>query len=273
MPWSQGGLTLLNVQDSAIKCRPGRWWNTDPALTTTERARFDMATPKLCSIDGCGKRHKAHGLCSAHYAKLRKYGDPLAEDRRPKKVFAPCVIPGCEEMGSSSRFGLCGGHAHRKHRYGDPLGGRRGKRTPNGIPYKWLLEHVDYQGSECLIWPFAKRHLGYGGIVMRDGVTRSPHREICILAHGEPPFEKAIAAHSCGNGHNGCVNPKHLSWATTKENTLDYVVHRAGALSEIQIRAMRVLAPQFSVSELAEIFNVGEWVVPPVIERKVIQCL
>lgn len=227
-----------------------------------------MAEQRLCSIEGCGKRHKAHGLCHPHYAKLRKYGDPQEPDHRPKKVFAPCVISGCDGIGSSSRFGLCCAHAHRKRRYGTPLGGRRGKRTPNGIPYQWLLDHVDHEGHDCLIWPFAKRHKGYGGIVMKDGFTRSPHREICILAHGQPPFEDAIAAHSCGNGHNGCVNPKHLSWATTKENAIDRSLHRSGSLSEVQIRAMRALSPQFTVPELAAVFGIDEWVVPTVIDRK-----
>lgn len=232
-----------------------------------------MATPKLCSIDGCGKHHKAHGLCSAHYAKLRKYGDPKEPDHRPVKVFAPCVVAGCDKVGSSSRAGLCNAHAHRNYRYGDPLGGRRGRRTPNGIPYQWLLDHVKHEGSECLIWPFAKRYRGYGGVVMKDGTTKSPHREICILAHGAPPFEDAIAAHSCGNGHLGCVNPKHLSWASTRENAVDRSVHRLGSLSEIQIRAMRALAGQFNASELAQIFGVGEWVVPTVIERRSVKCL
>lgn len=230
-----------------------------------------MADTRLCSIDGCGKRHKARGLCSAHYAKLLKYGDPKELDHRPVKVFAPCVIDDCEKVGSSSRSGLCHAHAHRKYRYGDPLGGRRGMRTQNGIPYQWLLDHVNYDGIECLIWPFAKRHRGYGGVVMQDGLTRSPHRIICILAYGEPPFEGAIAAHSCGNGHLGCVNPKHLSWATNRENAIDRSLHRIGHLTEIQIRAMRALSQEFSALELAEIFHIDEWIVPTVIGRRVLQ--
>lgn len=30
-----------------------------------------------CTIDGCPGGHEARGLCSTHYRKLRKYGDPL----------------------------------------------------------------------------------------------------------------------------------------------------------------------------------------------------
>jgi hypothetical protein len=48
---------------------------------------------------------------------------------------------------------------------------------------------------------------------------------MCILAHGEPPFEGAQAAHSCGKGHEGCVNPQHLSWKTAKANTADKYDH------------------------------------------------
>lgn len=36
-----------------------------------------MTKTRICSVDGCGKRHKAHGYCANHYAKLRKYGSAL----------------------------------------------------------------------------------------------------------------------------------------------------------------------------------------------------
>ena len=32
---------------------------------------------RICDVDGCGKRHFGHGLCSAHYYLWRKHGDPL----------------------------------------------------------------------------------------------------------------------------------------------------------------------------------------------------
>jgi len=46
---------------------------------------------------------------------------------------------------------------------------------------------------------------------------------MCILAHGEPPFTGAQAAHECGN--SGCFNPNHLSWKTAKANSADRIVH------------------------------------------------
>jgi len=31
---------------------------------------------KICSIEGCGRAHKAKGLCGSHYAYLKVYGSP-----------------------------------------------------------------------------------------------------------------------------------------------------------------------------------------------------
>lgn len=53
----------------------------------------------------------------------------------------------------------------------------------------------------------------------------SAPRVMCILAHGEPPTAKHETAHSCGNGHKGCMNPRHLSWKTAVENAADMETH------------------------------------------------
>jgi len=46
---------------------------------------------------------------------------------------------------------------------------------------------------------------------------------MCILAHGEPPFAEAQAAHNCGNPW--CVSPRHLRWATGADNQADKEFH------------------------------------------------
>lgn len=48
---------------------------------------------------------------------------------------------------------------------------------------------------------------------------------MCQKAHGDPPSPKHDAAHSCGRGHEGCVNPNHLSWKTKKQNQADRITH------------------------------------------------
>jgi hypothetical protein len=37
---------------------------------------------RLCSIEGCGKKLKSKGYCSAHHSKYLAYGDPLFDKRR-----------------------------------------------------------------------------------------------------------------------------------------------------------------------------------------------
>lgn len=88
-------------------------------------------------------------------------------------------------------------------------------------PYLWLLEHVDYQGDDCLPWPFSKDSRTGRGLVCYEGVRDWAHRKMCKLAHGEPPTPRYQAAHNCGKGHYGCVNPKHLEWKTNSQNQLD----------------------------------------------------
>lgn len=41
-----------------------------------------MSTPKrICSIEGCGRKHKGHGLCALHLRRQRKHGS--TDDPRP----------------------------------------------------------------------------------------------------------------------------------------------------------------------------------------------
>lgn len=94
-----------------------------------------------------------------------------------------------------------------------------------GKTFRWLADHVSYQGDDCLPWPFAKdRRVGRGQLG-HDGKHYWAHRLMCKLAHGEPPTPKHQAAHNCGKGHYGCCNPKHLEWKTNSANQLDRAVN------------------------------------------------
>lgn len=87
------------------------------------------------------------------------------------------------------------------------------KETP---AKRWLRKYLDHQDREfCLIWPFSRAQNGYAQV----GAARVvPTRVMCEHRNGPPPTSKHQAAHSCGNGHNGCVNPWHLNWKTPAEN-------------------------------------------------------
>lgn len=160
---------------------------------------------------------------------------------------AVCRASGCDKTVSAK--GLCRNHRHREIKYGDPLGGG----TQKGEPLRWIEGHVAYEEATCLIWPFARRDGTYGRLYVsgfRPGGRKHAyaHRVMCEMAHGAPPTRRHEAAHSCGKGHEGCVNPKHLRWATVKENAADRRIHgtenkgiRNGQarLTENEVRAIR----------------------------------
>jgi hypothetical protein len=101
---------------------------------------------------------------------------------------------------------------------------------------RWLMDHLHYDGDDCLVWPFAHDAKGRGRIKV-DGKCHNASRHMCKMAHGEPPREGLCAAHSCGRGHMGCVNPKHLRWATLLENAADMVAHGTAQVGENNARA------------------------------------
>lgn len=184
-----------------------------------------------------------------------------------------CVINDCGKM----RFGhgFCERHLRRFRRHGDPLGGRKSPAKP-GAPKKWLHDHADHQGKECLPWPFSRNAYGYSNINI-DGENLAS-RYMCKLAHGEPPTPKHQAAHDCGRGHEGCTNPKHLYWATNGQNRQDMFTHgtttrgeRHGAskITTDQVRQMRDLKGVHTQDVIAEMFGVSRGHVNAVLCRRI----
>lgn len=138
-----------------------------------------MARPTInngpCSVDGCDKKAKARGWCSAHHEQWRKHG----------------------------RIIVVKGHA-----------------SP-GEPQKFIEDvALKFTADECLIWPFGRISTGYGICGQKLA-----HRIVCERVNGPPPSNIHEAAHSCGKGHLGCCNPKHLRWATPIENANDRYIH------------------------------------------------
>jgi hypothetical protein len=99
-----------------------------------------------------------------------------------------------------------------------------------------------------------------------NGRSVKVSRFICELAHGEPPASGQHAAHSCGNGHLGCVNPRHLSWKTAGENQMDRVAHGTSnrgrnhpcsKLSESDVQSIRRLIGRMPLKHIAEKFGIN----------------
>lgn len=139
-----------------------------------------------------------------------------------------------------------------------------GANRGTGKTLKWLKEHVNHDGNDCLIWPFNRIPNGYG-MFGYLGKMYYAHRYMCELVNGPPP-EGHEAAHSCGNGKLGCANPKHLSWKTKSENRLDALRHGTGvrnrsgpkgSLTDEQVLAIRRLKGQETQDRIAEMFNIS----------------
>lgn len=141
----------------------------------------------------------------------------------------------------------------------------RSHRAGKGAAIEWIRAHVGHQGDDCLIWPFSRRNNGYGQYGLNGKGGLYPHREMCRLAHGEPPTPNHEAAHSCGKGHDGCVHPQHLSWKTASENHLDRRRHgtaatnlwgNKGKLTAAQKEQMRALKGTMTQVEIGAMFGV-----------------
>ena len=101
---------------------------------------------------------------------------------------------------------------------------------------------------------------------MMNGKLIPAHRFMCEQVNGPPPTPKHIAVHSCGKGREGCVNPRHLRWATCAQNEADKLTHgtcRYGKrhpmvkLTELNVSLIRLLlARGRSQSRLATLCNV-----------------
>ena len=153
--------------------------------------------------------------------------------------------------------------------------------TP-GRPRYWLelfLTKKHWPKHACIIWPFSKgssdKGPGYGHIG-RDK-NRLVHIEICRRVHGAKPTRKHEVAHSCGNGHLGCINPNHLRWATRSENHQDKKQHGTdhggernprAKLTSRQILKISELGGKITQKEIAERFDVSQAAVSLILSGK-----
>jgi hypothetical protein len=86
---------------------------------------------------------------------------------------------------------------------------------------------------------------------------------MCEHRHGPAPTPGHQAAHTCGNGHNGCVNPWHLNWKTPAENQCERYQQQGRImprqrLTPEQVDEIRSLKDRERVVEIARRFQVTE---------------
>lgn len=221
-----------------------------------------------CSVDGCGRN--AHwrakgvkGMCLAHYKKVRKYGDATAGAGRVDNS-GECSVDGCSRGARS--MGLCNSHYLRQRAQGTPQGLGHAMR---GEPLNFVVNVAStFEGDDCLSWPYSRNKAGYGTIYQSKGKTTVVSRMVCAIVHGEPESPDLHALHSCGNGHLGCVNPRHLNWGTARENMADKVGHGtdkikargvdapSSKLNDDDVRAIRVMSQVKGNAEIAKQYGV-----------------
>lgn len=148
--------------------------------------------------------------------------------------------------------------------------------TKHGEPALFFNRALAYEGDECLLWPFGRDTKGAGQIYL-DGRIHSVPRVICERVHGKPPTPRHHAAHSCGQGHRGCCNKRHLRWATPRQNSADQILHgtaprgeRSGTakLLEGEVREIRRLLGRLSKRAIADEFGVSERTIHDIETRK-----
>ena len=180
-------------------------------------------------------------------------------------TYEKCLVDGCERNSkrwASGKRGYCSMHYSRVLKHGDPL---RVDRVPSPAQ-DWLSANAAYAGDECLIWPFHTGADGYGRAHHPvTGRLSTAARLMCLLAHGDAPSPLHEAAHRCGKGNTGCVNPGHLYWATPAQNHADRVTHGTSnrgtrqwqaRLTEAEVREIRKLIGSRPLKTIADQFGV-----------------
>lgn len=152
-----------------------------------------------------------------------------------------CTVDGCSRKIVAK--GFCGLH-YQRMLSGKPMSDE--VKASNGALLSYLESLVGAKELEnCIPFPFKSHSVAGYGLARYKGRQVGAHRIVCILAHGEPPEDKQLATHSCGKGHEGCVNPNHLRWGSIADNKADMVAHgtvvrglkvKSASLSEDNVR-------------------------------------
>ena len=187
-----------------------------------------------------------------------------------------CSVEGCDCQ--TEARGLCCKHYARLRATGNP---ERTLVRSRDETQAFVERALRFDGDECLIWPFRRDSDGYAKAQF-GGKRIFVHRLLSERVNGAAPTERHMTAHNCGNGHLGCANPRHLRWATPKENSADMVAHGtrldgirnpAAKLTEEQARAIRSYRGSMTNTALAESFGISVWTLYAIRSNRIWKCL
>jgi len=182
-----------------------------------------------------------------------------------------CTVEGCDRKLTSKIH--CSKHHSRFRNYGDA---NFTKTAPTGEPLKFFEAALSLDTDECIDWPYAKSH-GYG-VVYYQGRDWVASRLMCERVNGPAPEGLIDAAHYCGRGDKGCINPKHIRWANRVDNSADKEIHgtvnngtRNGSckLSEESVIYIFSKKGFVSQSKLAKQFEVAQTLISAIHTQKI----
>jgi hypothetical protein len=177
-----------------------------------------------------------------------------------------CSIEKCDRIVVAR--GLCRKHYLRWNRHGGPLVVLR-EHTETGAAQEFIEMAINYQDkSECLFWPFFRDDQGYARKSKSvNDPNQSASRYICYRVHGPSPSPIHQAAHNCGKGHLGCVNPHHLRWDTPRGNQADRIIHGTSNKGEQNgrskltlehVQRIRAMKGTLSAREVSAIYDISQ---------------
>lgn len=220
----------------------------------------------ICSVESCDRPVKARYLCAKHYQKFWNDGS-----LKLKPVTFVCSIADCDRPHYSK--GLCDMH-YTRLRLTSSL---ECKNISNSIKVDFINNvALKYDSDDCLKWPFITDGHGYG-ILSDNGRLAPASRYVCEKVHGPPPTPEHQAAHSCGKGHEACINPRHLSWKTRKENEQDKFKHGTAIsgernpnaeLTDEDVREIRSLKGKMFQRDIAAKYGVSQPVISDILNGK-----
>lgn len=175
-----------------------------------KRRASDPNAPR-CTIDGCETHVDQHGWCNRHFQRWKTTGDPLGSKQRKVRR---CRVETCERPHYC--MGYCSRHYHRVQMWGTPVG----RIEPTRVERIWMK--IERQPNGCWLW-VGSSYNGYGRLTVRG--SRGPDIHGVHLAHRyvyellvEPIPEGLELDHRCRI--TLCVNPAHLEPVTQSENQL-----------------------------------------------------
>lgn len=157
-----------------------------------------------------------------------------------------CTVDGCARPHFGR--GYCLLHYKRWTKGGDPLSGG----TFRGAPKRFIADLLMTTSDDCVAYPFCRTSDGYGRIRM-DGKTVNVHAYVAERVHGPRPSSGHEVCHSCGKGHEGCVNPRHLYWGTRSDNVQDAIRHGTFGGGYVAPRGEKAIGAKFSDALVAEV--------------------